>query len=185
MKKGDIIGRTQELKVGAVLLRNLASQALAEAAFSSVQELYRIDIEMNVLQDIDNPGAFSVCAAVPVILTQSARVNWVVDYEVGVVHLDTGGGEVIDLREQTDWVILQESSPEYQDSVEHMTDEQLRESIEQLRGQRISRPEATRTRVSSPKAPKQTEEERKLGAVLNSMSPEQKLELQRKLGLIE
>lgn len=185
MKKGDVIGKKKEILEGDVLLRNLESREKGEKSFDVVQELFNVQIPLRVEEDKDNPGAFCIVAAAATLLLQQAKVNWVVDYEAGITFLDSGGSVVLDTSIDTDWIVLQEAPPEYQDSVEHMTDEQLRESIEALRIQRISRPEATRTRVKVEKAPSLSPQDKKLNETLQKMSPEQKLELQRKLGLID
>ena len=90
------------------------------------------------------------------------------------------------LPENQGWVVIHEASPEYQTSVEHMTDEQLRASIEELRARRQSRPEsrAKATRLTIKSAPTSAED-KALASLLSSKSPEEMLELKRKLGLCD
>jgi hypothetical protein len=188
MKRGDIIARKTEILVGTCLLRGLESEEKAELARESLPAIYGVefDIEVEVLPDGDNPGCFGLFARVPFSLEQRAKVNWVVDVEAGITYLSASGGSaVIDLREQPDWVVVQEATPEYQSSVEHMTDEQLRESIEALRLQRISKPVTARSKRVVEREPAQSPEDKKLAGVVKGLDEGKKLELMKKLGLVD
>lgn len=112
-----------------------------------------------------------------------ATVNWAVDYEIGVMF-ENGESSILDVRDGK-WSMLHESTPIYQTSVEHMTDEQLRASIEDLRQRRIMRPEPTRTRVKSAVKAVETPEQKQLKSVLGNKTEAEKLDLMRKLGLID
>lgn len=118
------------------------------------------------------------------IAGEQALVKWVVDTEAGVLY-DTGDLSVIDIK-ATAVEIVKESPPEYQTSVDHMTDEQLRQSIEELRTKRVFRPEVKR-RASPKSEPEEkiSEEEKKIMNVLANKSEAEILDLQRKLGLID
>jgi hypothetical protein len=96
--------------------------------------------------------------------------------------LDSGVAAIIDSK-QIELKMITESPPLYQTSVEHMTDDQLRESIEELRHKRILRPISTRSKAT--KAPPMSEEDKQMALILKNKSPEEMLILQRKLGLID
>lgn len=112
-----------------------------------------------------------------------AKVKWVVDWEVGIL-MHSGESAIIDSRLQ-EWKVLEEAPPVYQTSIEHMSDEQLRASIEELRGKRLARPPASRIKKVSEPVVKMSEEDKKLTAVLKGKSPEELMELKRKLGLVD
>lgn len=115
---------------------------------------------------------------------EEAKVEWAVDYEVGIL-LHSGEKAILDTRVEHPWRITRESPLVYQTSVDHMTDDQLRASIEELRRNRISRPVATRLKSATKREPALTAQDKQLSTVLKSKTPEQILELKRKLGLID
>lgn len=121
-----------------------------------------------------------------VLLDMRATIKWRVDNEIGIVH-DNGEMQIINLTEEA-WTLIEESAPQYQTSIEHMTDSQLRESIDALRNKRLMRPEAkTKTVKSRISAPKEVEtaEDKKIKSALQGKTPAQILEIKRKLGLID
>lgn len=118
-----------------------------------------------------------------------ALVRWIVDYEVGV-EFDNGELGILDLKSELGlaWKVKVESSPVYQTSVDHMTDDQLRASIDLLRNKRMMLPpKPSRVSKSKTKVVKEVDspEQIQLKNILGSMSAEKKLELQRKLGLVD
>lgn len=187
MKKGDIIQKRVVIESGKKLIGNLSSMQRAEESFHEVYKYWSLPhepIAMNAGVDQDNPGNFAVFLAQDTYEMKDAKVSWVVDHEVAIEYKD-GGCSIVNILEDTGWVVIKEAAPEYQSSVEHMTDEQLRESIDALRMQRISRPEPTRMRKTTTSAPKESKEDKALASVLKNKTPEEMLELQRKLGLID
>ena len=95
---------------------------------------------------------------------------------LSILHVDGQG-----------WNVVFEGTPVYQDSVEHMSDEQLRASIEDLRARRLSQPvtKSRVTRVSKSTSTPESAEDKQLSSVLNGMSLEAKAELMKKLGLVD
>ena len=192
MKKGDVIEKRRSLDTGAILIRNCTDEAHAENIMLEIEKHYnfRTIPKMEIKRFGVQPQADGLCVvlAEPSYVTIQAKVQWVVDNETSIEYLDTGGMEILDmsLPENQGWVVIHEASPEYQTSVEHMTDEQLRASIEELRARRQSRPvQKTRSsRVATPREV-QTPEDKALASLLSSKSPEEMLELKRKLGLVD
>lgn len=185
MKKGDIIQRRKELPSGSILIRNCPDEAFAEEKMLTIDKHYNFNElpRMKIVVDVKD----GICLVLDedTYLTVQARVNWVVENEVAIEYLDTGGMIIFNLLEESDWIVVHESTPVYQDSVEHMTDEQLRESIEILRNKRLSVPvKSIRVKSTTVKIV-ESPEDKALSSVLSSKSPEEKLELMRKLGLVD
>ena len=193
MKKGDVIEKRRSLDTGAILIRNCTDEAHAENIMIEIEKYYnfRQIPKMEIKRFGVQPQADGLCVVLsePSYVTIQAKVQWVVDNETSIEYLDTGGMEILDmsLPENQGWVVIHEASPEYQTSVEHMTDEQLRASIEELRARRQSRPSAikSRTKVVRESVVPQTAEDKALASLLSSKSPEEMLELKRKLGLCD
>lgn len=185
MKKGDIIERRKNLPSGSILIRGCKDEAQAEEFMLTIDKHYSFhELPKMKIGQMEKDG-LCVLLDEDTFLTISARVNWVVEDEIAIEYLDTGGMVIFNQREEIDWVVVHEATPVYQDSVEHMTDEQLRESIEVLRDRRLSVP-ATKARVKSTIVKTvESNEDKALASVLGGMSQEAKIELQRKLGLID
>ena len=186
MKKGDIVRKETLTPAGVGLGNVYDSPAQAEAQFEFFRHQYKIQPHV-VLSTVPDPrfdGTFSIAISEDWIEAQEAKVNWVVGDEFAL-EFPNGGCSILDTKEPDGqgWVVIHEASPEYQDSVEHMTDDQLRASIDELRMRRISQP--PRVKITKVSAPKLTEEDKLLSGVLKKMSPEAMIELQRKLGLID
>ena len=186
MKKGDIIQRRHILPAKSVLLGNLESQEIAAGAFNTIWKHWNLprDIKLGIQEDEKNFSRFAVVLEEDSYEIQEARVNWIVDNEAAL-EFPSGGCQIVDVVKDG-WIVIKESQIEYQTSVEHMSDEVLRESINALRSQRVSQPSKVR-RVSSLSSTTQKEspEDRKISAVLKNKTPEEIQELQRKLGLID
>ena len=192
MKKGDVIEKRRSLDIGSILIRNCTDEAHAENIMLEIEKHYnfRTIPKMEIKRFGLQPQADGLCVVLsePSYVTIQAKINWIIDNETSIEYLDTGGMEILDmsLPENQGWVVIHEASPEYQTSVEHMTDEQLRASIEELRARRQSRPEsrAKATRLTIKSAPTSAED-KALASLLSSKSPEEMLELKRKLGLCD
>lgn len=187
MKKGDIIERRKELPNGSILIRGCKDEAHVEECMLTIDKHYNFDELPKMKFEYKMGDGNCVVLDQDYHLTIRARINWIVDTEVAIEYLDTGGMTIFNLNEEDGkgWIVVHESTPIYQDSVEHMTDEQLRESIEVLRTRRLVTPvKSTRVKSTTVKTVESTED-KSLASVLNGMSPEDKLELQRKLGLID
>jgi prolyl-tRNA synthetase len=107
-------------------------------------------------------------------------IQWVVDIEIGVLF-DSGESAVLDTT-ATSVELLSESAPVYQTSVDHMTDDQLRASIEELRHKRIAKPIVKRISKTKEEV---VEDNDPLSILLKSKTPEQIIAIKRKLGLID
>lgn len=189
MKKDDVIERITVLESGRPLLYGIESREKAEISALTVDMMYNFTKvpEVKVVEDSLNLDKFAVVSCEESSISVRAKVNWIVENEVGITHLTTGGCEVLDLGEEENkgWVVVVEAAPVYQSSVDNMTDDQLRESIERLRSNRINQPPRVVRAKAEPKVSALSQEDKNISKVLGSMTSEQKIELQRKLGLID
>jgi hypothetical protein len=189
MKKGDIIERRKEMPKGTILIRQCPDEAFAENQMLHIEKHYNFKEIPRMAHRLMGVDGLCVVLEEESYLTIQSKVNWVVDNEVAIEYLDTGGMVIFNLTEPEGlgWVVVHESTPVYQDSVEHMTDEQLRESIEVLRSRRLQTPSTVRksSKSISVKQAPVSEEDKALSSVLSQKSPEERMELMRKLGLID
>ena len=186
MKKGDIIERRKELPAGTVLIMNCPTLDFAEEQMLHIEKHYNFH-EIPKMTTSSSREGICVVLDEDSFLTVQARVNWVFEDEMAIEYLDTGGMVIINLKEPNGmgWAVIHEATPVYQDSVEHLTDEQLRQSIEDLRSRRLSTPIAQRMRKVKAKTVKESPEDKQLEQVLGGMSVEDKMELMKKLGLVD
>lgn len=185
MKKGDIIERRKSLPKGSILIRGCKDESQAEEFMLMIDKHYNFHELPRMSHQILPIDGLCVVTDEDTSLTIRAKINWVVEDEVAIEYLDTGGMTIFNKKDELGWIITYESTPVYQDSVEHMTDEQLRDSIELLRARRLTTP-VLKTRVKSTTVKKvESAEDKALASVLGGMSNEDKIELQRKLGLID
>ena len=124
---------------------------------------------------------FSAVATTSHISTVEAEVSWVVDDEVAIRFPDSTY-KIINLKEEPEWKVIREAVPSYQSSVEHMSDDQLRESIDVLRTQRKPLDKPKRT-VSSREP--SIDKNDPVALMLAKMPEAEKLELKKKLGLVD
>jgi hypothetical protein len=190
MKKGDTIQTRQDIPKGKSLMHGYTSLAKAEEAKAHIHKYYNLPEGALIKAGYDeiNPGMFAVNALEDTYVTITAEVKWVVDHEVAIQREGSEGHSIIDLNEEENkgWVVIKSAAPAYQSDVEHMSDEQLRESIEGLRANRIAKPVKARSKkVAKVKEPPMSAQDKALSKVLAGMNAEDKLALQRKLGLIE
>jgi len=187
MKKGDGIQKRQEIKQGKSLLLGFESSAKAEQGMKTIGKYYKLPewVKLECIADVDNPGKIAVCAGEDTYITIDATVNWIVEDEVGITYKSNGGAAIINLKDEPGWVVIDSATPQYQSGVEHMSDEDLRASIDSLRSARVTQPARVRTtRTKTPREPAMSAHDKKLSTVLSKMSPEAMLALQKKLGLI-
>lgn len=189
MKKGDTIHRRQEIGAGEQLMHGFESLEKAMEAQKTISTYYNLPEGARTMCDYDtlNPGQFAVISKEDTYVTCEAKVNWIVDNEAGITFKDSGGSNVINLddEENQGWVVIKSAAPVYQSDVEHMSDDELRASIEALRSNRIAKPPVARKRAVRVKEPPMSKQDKQLSSVLNALDPEAKLALQRKLGLVE
>jgi hypothetical protein len=189
IKKGDLMQKRQEVMKGKSLLHGYSSLEKAEEAMKSVRDHYNLPegVKVKVGYDDLNSGEFAVFADEDTFVIIEARVNWVVDREVGLTYTDSGGSAILDMGEEEGWIVVESAKPQLQSGVEHMTDDELRESLEALRYQRVSRPASAKPkkRVGRPGEPKMSAEDKALTKVLEGMTEDKKIELMKKLGMVE
>lgn len=189
MKKGDVIQQRKDIAKGKCLMHNLSSLEEAERQIKNIGNYYNLPASAQLVGGFDelNPGMFGIIADADTYVTVEAKVNWVVDNEISVTYVDSGACAILDMNEEENqgWIVIKSATPTYQSDVEHMSDEELRASIEALRMQRLTRPAPkTRTRSTTPKQPAMSAQEKALANVMKTMSPDEQLALKRKLGLI-
>ena len=191
MKKDDIIEKLKFLEAGRTLYCNGKSEQEAEDFKLDIDNhfSFKTPPSLKVVQ-LPELGWCVICVGGDNFLSIKAKVKWVVDEDFAVEYLDTGGAEVLCTNhvDGQGWSTLIEATPVYQDSVEHMTDEQLRQSIEELRARRLVRPVGLRAkapRTQTNLATGHTAEDKQLLSVLSGKTPEEMLALKRKLGLCD
>jgi len=189
MKKGDTVQRREEIPEGKSLMHGFETVTKAEAALASIGNFYTLPMSAEIIVDKDvlNPGCFALVARTDTYITVEAKVNWVVEAEVALTY-PNGGSVILDtsLEENSGWVVIKSVAPTYQSNVEHMSDDELRASIDAMRNNRVARPaKVKKTRTASPRQPAMSAEDKKLSAVLGALSPEARLALQQKLGMVD
>lgn len=178
MKKDDIIAKETTLPIGTPVLLNVSSNEQAKSFMENdflqeygVLPTYKIDL-------VDSQQC--VVLTSPVIRKEIATVMWVIDNEASIKGKD-GSYRIINLDEDKDWIVIQESVPSYQSSVADMSEEQLRASIDALREQRSVLPTTKKTRT-----PKEVVDKNDpVALALAGMSEDKKAELMKKLGMTD
>ncbi len=110
------------------------------------------------------------------------KVNWVIDDEAALCMLNDHNAHKIIKVDDPDFTVTIDSAPSFQSQVETMTDEELRASVESLRGGRapIVAPAKTKTKT---KVVTQSPEDAELEKLLATMSPQEIADMKVKLGL--
>lgn len=116
----------------------------------------------------------------PEMWHEEGTINWVIDGDCAIRHSD-GSFRIFTISEEPEWKIIVESVPSYQSSVENLTDEELRKSIDDLRAQRVSLPTKAR-KVSTREVADKNDP---MAVALASMPADKKLELMKKLGMVD
>ena len=188
MKLGDTIQKREEIPAGKALMHGFESIEKAMQSQHTIHTYYNLPESAQFVVDVDelNESKFAIIAKADTYVTIDAKVNWVVDMEAGITFAD-GGSLVIDLNEEEHkgWVVIKSEAPRYQSDVEHMSDDELRASIEALRSNRVARPaRVSKARTPKVKQPPMSAQDKATATVLANMAPEAREALQRKLGLI-
>ena len=185
MKKGDVIQKLKIIETGDIVIGNIDYEHDVDKFVASLPGIYGRPIDVECVADPHNKGKFALASRERVTLSVEAKINWIVDYEAGVTYVEDEGMAVVDVRDG--WTVIFEATPEYQTSVEHLSDDELRASIEGLRGARVARPKpvakAKGTRAA--RQPAMTAEEKSTASVLAKLTPEQREKLMKKLGMID
>ena len=182
MKRGDVIARDSIREVGTTVLHNASSEERAKA-FMETDFLMEHNCipAYDVKPDELNPGGLMVVLTQAVMKHEEAQVTWVIDGAAAIRYKD-GRGRIFVLADETDWKVIVESVPSYQSSVEDMSDEQLRQAIDDLRAQRTFITSKPR-RISIKR--ENVDKNDPLAVALASMPTDKKVELMRKLGMID
>lgn len=112
---------------------------------------------------------------------QEGTINWVIDGDCAVRFADGNYAIFTIATEEPQWKVIVESVPSYQSSVENLTDEELRKSIDDLRAQRVSIPSKSR-KISTKEV---VDKDDPMAVALASMPADKKLELMKKLGMVD
>lgn len=185
INKGDVIQKRKEIQAGSSLMHGYSSIEKAEEAAKSIHQHYNLplDVLVSTAPDDLNSGLFAVIATVNTYVTIEAKVNWVVENEIGVTYADSGSCDILDMKEEEGWIVIQKAKPQYQSGVEHMSDEELRASIESLRGARIARPVQARHKAVEKKVA-MSAQDKNIMNMLGQMSDDERAELMKKAGLL-
>jgi len=112
-----------------------------------------------------------------------ALVNWVVESEMGITYMKPetykGGSTLIDLGEDKEWKVIQESAPSYQSTVASMSEDELRESIGKLRKGRTHLPKV-KTKVRGVRA-----KDDPITKAFKNLPPEKREALMKRLGMVD
>ena len=175
MKRGDIIVKDEILPIGTIVLRCCSSEDNArnymENTFlqkNNILPQYKLEEENVILLQ-------------PITTNQEAKVNWVIDGDIAIQFKD-GTYKILEEEESKEWRVTVESVPSYQSSVEHLSNEELRLAIDNLREKRAYIP----VKVKKTDFKKESVDKNDPTAnALASLSPEVKLELMKKLGMVD
>ena len=117
------------------------------------------------------------------LTTVNCLVNWAIDDEIATVDTDHPGSyNIYNIKDPSyKFIMIQESAPHFQSQVEQMTDEELRASIENLRGTRSIPTPVKKAKVASKPTPPTKAD--MLEALRAKMTPEAFETLKAKMGL--
>ena len=174
MKKGDQIMQITHQTAGTQIAHNFESLESAEAWAKT------IDMPLRAQRSSEFSDTFHVVLREDYDMVRRAKVNWIVDTDVGITYLDDGLYAVIDAAAEG-WVVEVPSAPSYQSTVENMSEQQLRDSLEVLRSKRRTSP---RFNISKPKVRGAKVKEDPMMKALAGMDPEKKKALMIKLGMV-
>ena len=182
MKKGDLIGKDTILEIGTVILSNVSSSEVAKNFVETdFFQKHGIVPSWEIKPDPQDTTQQAVVLTQAVAEHEEATVNWVIDGAAAIQYKD-GSCRIFELVDEPEWKVLRESVPSYQSSVENLTDEQLRQAIDDLRQQRTfisSRPKKVRS------TQEKVDKDDPLAVALASMPAEKRAELMRKLGMVD
>ncbi len=178
MKKGDIVAREVRHPIGETPGHNFSTEGEVRYFMENewgrrFSRVPRYKVEADPL----NKGKLCPVLEEEVVEYEEATVNWVIEKEVAL-QLKNGMCRIVNLDEEP-WRVIWESAPSYQSTVAQMSDEELRASIDALRRLRASTPKpAVRTRG-------QAGSRDPIEIALSKMPPEKKMELMKKLGMVD
>ena len=113
--------------------------------------------------------------------TEDFKIQWVIDNTASAKSLKESSYSIFEVTD-SEWKVIQEATPSFQSQVCTMTDEELKASIEALRGGRIIPEMPTKVKAKRKEAKSPLDEA--YAKVLSSMTEEQKIALRQKLGLV-
>lgn len=176
MKKGDIIAKDVIVEQGTVLASNYDDEETAQSY------LRKERLNATVVPDPEHPGKFLVVAKNTQSNAVKAHVMWVEDGTASIEYLvSLGSYSLINLEEEPEWKVIQESAPSYQSSVASMSEEELRASIESLRSQRASMPTGAKSKARKVSVPSMSAEDKLMLQKLAKIDPAKLAMLKEKL----
>jgi hypothetical protein len=184
MKKGDILAKDTILPIGDIVYLNCSSKEQADNYMTTTfLNEYKTLPQYEVKTDPYNPNALAVFLLSPVIKHEEVEVQWIIENEVAIKH-KSGNYTILDLNDEEDkkYKVIFEALPTYQSSVANLSDEQLRQSIENLRNQRkplTNKPRKERT----PPVPA-VDKSDPIAMALANLPADKKEALMKKLGMI-
>lgn len=180
MKKGDLVRKITTFAPGETIVSNCEDEAYCgvfmDQHFKEHYNTNGVKVDYKVEPDNNHPGKVKIVFAAPTDVYEEAEVQWVVDDEAS---LKVGSSYFIINISEGHWKVVHEAAHSFQSQVAHLSDDQLRERIQELRSGRVvvQKPK----RANGTKAA--TAVNNKLEAALMGLSEEKKAELMKKLGL--
>lgn len=188
MKKNDIVQKLVQAGIGEVLVRGHASvEGIHNWMTQYCVKYYQKQVPYEVVMDDMNKGRMMAISRAGFMIPKKGKVQWAVGDEASIKHLDSDSFEVINVKTNVrGWVVTEEATPSYQSNVVMMSDDELKEALQNLRRKRVQTavPKKTRRTSSSIPREKMSEGDKKLKGVLDGLSAEKKAELMKKLGMV-
>jgi hypothetical protein len=184
MKKGDTIRQEEQIPAGTVLMKGFHTLEEARSKVHTIPKYYHLneDARYEAAPDPNSPESFAIVAINDITSYQDAVINWRVENDIGISYISSGGSNVINLVEDPSWKVIQEAPVSYQSSIAHMSDDDLKASLEALR---LSRHAVNTRKSKRAKAkPKTTTKEDKFYAYIKTLPQEEALALMQKLGMV-
>lgn len=173
MKKGDQVKKIKRLVRGTEVAHNFNDIEQATAWAN------KTDMPLRAEPSREFSGTYHVVLKEDYDLVDRGLVKWVIADEMSILDKETGLYAVVEVK---DWIVEIEGTPAYQSTVESMSEQQLRDSLDCLRSQRRTAP---RVRLKAPRAkgaPRVKEDP--MMKVLNALPPDKREALKVKLGLV-
>lgn len=198
-KKGDIIREYFKLTPENPIAYNFTNADLAHNFMtSSFSKFYKLEqVRSNIPYKIvpNKAGHVNIYVREEIIHYKDYVVNWIIGNELGITDED-GGSSIVLLNEHS-FKLVKSTTDSFQESVAGMSDEELRASLQALREGRIITPEKPKRVKATAVEEDESEDDTKPRAIragkikldpmevlLNSLPPEKREELKKKLGLV-
>lgn len=183
MKKGDLVERDVVIPAGSILIVNPVSQEHTQNYLETIFKKTYGSVPQWEVKEMEGSGP-CVVSLFPIRYKEEGEVMWVINGEASLRYKGSDSFRIINLEEEKDWVVIQEGVPSYQSSVDGMTDEQLRQAIDDLRAQRTYLSPKPKFRAPREKEAS-VDKNDPIAVKLASMLPGEKAELMKKLGMVD